>query len=162
MNTSLLRSCLAVALIAFGASVSEANAQDYLDQDWLLNPRLSNVYMQTVKGNAIFETHQFNAVEGGINEKGEANVRIELASIDTSNDLRNVRMRFLLFETFKFPHAEISAKLNKAKESLNNSILRPSLIGRDSLSVERTFSPGEPGAVSLRFPWFRRTSAVGG
>ena len=67
MNTSLLRSCLAVALIAFGASVSEANAQDYLDQDWLLNPRLSNVYMQTVKGNAIFETHQFNAVEGGIN-----------------------------------------------------------------------------------------------
>lgn len=54
-------------------------------------------------------------MEGGINEKGEANVRIELASIDTSNDLRNVRMRFLLFETFKFPHAEISAKLNKAK-----------------------------------------------
>jgi OOP family OmpA-OmpF porin len=57
-------------------------------------------------------------VEGGVTRDGNATVKIELGSIDTSIDLRNVRMRFLLFETFKFPRAEISAQLNKARLAL--------------------------------------------
>lgn len=92
-----------------------AHAQDFLNRDWVLNPALSNVYMQTVKLNSKFETHQFTAVEGSISKDGDANVKIDLASIETHVDLRNVRMRFLLFEVFKFPSAEISAKLDKAK-----------------------------------------------
>ena len=115
MHTILIRVCLALALIAAAANVRGAHAQDFLNQDWVLNPSLSNVYMQTVKANALFETHQFTAVEGNIGKNGDASVKIDLASIETYVDLRNVRMRFLLFETFKFPSAEISAKLDKTK-----------------------------------------------
>jgi OmpA-OmpF porin, OOP family len=104
---------LALALIA--AAAAGAHGEDFFDQEWLLNPRLSHVYMQTVKNNATFETHQFTAVEGGIDKQAEASVRIELASIETGIDVRNVRMRFLLFETFKFPYAQIGARLDKGK-----------------------------------------------
>ena len=44
-----------------------------------------------------------------IDDAGDAKVEIALESVDTGIDLRNVRMRFLFFETFKFPTAsEIS------------------------------------------------------
>jgi outer membrane protein OmpA-like peptidoglycan-associated protein/polyisoprenoid-binding protein YceI len=111
----MIRVCLALALIVATSDLRGAAAQEFLNEDWLLDPSHSNVYMQTVKANAIFETYKFNAVEGTIAKNGDANVRIELASIETGIDLRDVRMRFLLFEVFKFPNAEISAKLDKSK-----------------------------------------------
>jgi outer membrane protein OmpA-like peptidoglycan-associated protein len=104
---------LALAGAALGAA--PARAQSFLNQDWLLNPTLSNVYLETVKANAIFEAHHFSAVEGGVSKDGDAVVKIDLASLETGIDIRNVRMRFLLFETFKFPYAVITAKLDKSK-----------------------------------------------
>lgn len=115
MKTALMRICLASALALSAPGIRSANSQDLSAQEWLLDPSLSNVYMQTVKNNATFETHQFAAVEGNISRNAEATVRIELASINTNNDLRDVRMRFLLFETFKFPHAVVTATLDKDK-----------------------------------------------
>ncbi|MEZ5816949.1 MAG: OmpA family protein, partial [Hyphomicrobiaceae bacterium] len=44
-----------------------------------------------------------------------ATVRIDLGSINSGVDVRDVRMRFMLFETFKFPHATIKAKLDRSK-----------------------------------------------
>ena len=37
---------------------------------------------------------------------------VQLDSVDTGIDLRNVRMRFLFFETFKFPEAVVTARLD--------------------------------------------------
>ena len=113
--TTMMRIFLALAVFGLAIGSRTADAQEFLNQDWVLNPRLSNVYMQTVKNNAAFETHQFTAVEGNVSKGGEATVKIDLNSIETGVDVRNVRMRFLLFETYKFPFAEISAKLDKTK-----------------------------------------------
>lgn len=88
--------------------------QAFFNQGWTLNPKQSRVFMQSVKKNSLFETHNFTEVEGNIRKDGRASVIINLASLDTGIDIRNVRMRFLLFETFKFPAAEISATLDKA------------------------------------------------
>jgi OmpA-OmpF porin, OOP family len=115
MHTTMRRILLALALVSATLGAAGAQAQEFLNQEWVLNPRLSNVYMQTVKNNAVFETHQFTAVEGNVGKSGDVVVKIELNSIDTGVDVRNVRMRFLLFETYKFPNAEIAAKLDKAK-----------------------------------------------
>jgi OOP family OmpA-OmpF porin len=96
------------------SAIAQSNAADqFFAQDWRLNPKTSRIYMQSVKKNALFETHKFTVVEGTIGQDGAALVKIELASINTGVDLRDVRMRFLLFETFKFPFAEISTKLDK-------------------------------------------------
>lgn len=115
MRMTKIHVCLALALIAAAVGLRSANAQDFLNQDWVLDPRQSHVYMQTEKLDAVIERHQFTTVEGGVSKDGIATVKIDLASLETNTDLRNVRMRFLLFETFKFPTAEISARLDKAK-----------------------------------------------
>lgn len=115
MPTTLTRIWFLLALFAVIVCPGRVDAQDFMSQEWVLNPSLSNVYMQSVKKNAIFETHQFTAVEGNVSKDGDATIKIELNSLDTSHDLRNTRMRFLLFETFKFPFAEITAKLDKSK-----------------------------------------------
>ena len=106
---------LVIAMLASTLAWEGVWAQDFLSQEWLLDPALSTVYMQTVKANAIFETHQFTVVEGSVSSGGDANVRIDLGSIRSGIDIRDTRMRFQLFETFKFPHAQINAKLDKSK-----------------------------------------------
>jgi outer membrane protein OmpA-like peptidoglycan-associated protein len=115
MHFAKMRIGLALVILVAIVGMRSANAQDFLNQNWILDPSRSHVYMQTEKREGIIEKHQFTAVEGNISRDGNAIVRIDLNSIDTGIDLRNVRMRFLLFETYKFPYAEISAKLDKAK-----------------------------------------------
>ena len=74
-------------------------------QEWLLNSGASRFYMQTVKANSIFEIHQFTGLDGSISGNGDATVKIDLTSVASGIDVRDVRMRFLLFETYKFPNA---------------------------------------------------------
>ena len=61
-----------------------------------------------------FEIHQFTSLDGSISNNGDANVKIDLTSVASGIDVRDVRMRFLLFETYKFPNAEVTAKLDMA------------------------------------------------
>jgi len=78
MRIALIELCVTCTL---ALTIASARAQDFLNQEWLLDPAVSTVYMQTVKANAIFETHQFSVVEGSISSSGDANIRIDLASI---------------------------------------------------------------------------------
>lgn len=106
---------LALVLMAAVASAPGAGAEGILDQDWVLNADQSHVFMQTEKLDHVIERHQFTSVEGHVSKDGDATVKIDLASLETGIDLRNVRMRFLFFETFKYPYAEITARLDKSK-----------------------------------------------
>jgi OmpA-OmpF porin, OOP family len=121
--------------LAASMNAGHVHAQDFLDQEWLLDPALSTVYMQTVKANSIFETHRFSVVEGSISSSGDASIRIDLASIHSGIDIRDTRIRFQLFETFKFPYAQINAKLDKAKLKLLSTQTRLSYPLSLSLSL---------------------------
>lgn len=81
---------------------------------WVLDPTASSLRFQSVKNETKVESSSFATLSGGITEDGTANVRVLLDSVDTKIDLRNVRMRFLFFETFQFPEAIISARINTA------------------------------------------------
>jgi OOP family OmpA-OmpF porin len=115
MHVIKLRVCLAVALLTPMIGMRPADAQNLLNQDWVLNASQSNVYMQTEKLENTIEKHRFTSIEGNISKDGDATVKIDLNTLDTGIDLRNVRMRFLLFETYKFPNAIITAKIDKSK-----------------------------------------------
>lgn len=108
MRRYLACAVLGAALLAGSMGFARA-------QDWLLNPSASHFYMQTAKANAVIETHQFTGLDGGVSKDGDAIVKIDLISVKSGIDVRDVRMRFLLFETFKFPHAEVTAKLDMAR-----------------------------------------------
>lgn len=106
----ILIRCLLLALVTM-ARLSDGG-QEARAQEWLLNSSASHFYMQTVKANSIFEVHQFTGLDGSITKDGDATVKIDLTSVSSGIDLRDVRMRFLLFETYRFPYAEITAKLD--------------------------------------------------
>jgi len=104
-------SALCVILALFLAALGGAQAQ----QQWVLNGGASHFYMQTSKANSITEIQQFTGLTGTIDGNGNADVKIDLTSIASGIDVRDVRMRFLLFETYKFPNAEVTAKIDMTK-----------------------------------------------
>ncbi|RWO41835.1 MAG: flagellar motor protein MotB [Mesorhizobium sp.] len=82
--------------------------------NWTLDPTASVITYQSVKKNTIVETNKIRNITGTLNSAGDAKVTFDLNSVDTGVDLRNVRMRFLFFETFKYPTAELTAKVDPA------------------------------------------------
>lgn len=108
MRSILIRTILLLAFVAAGLGSARA-------QEWLLNASASHFYMGTAKNNAVMETHQFTGLDGSISNDGNASVKIDLTSVASGIDVRDVRMRFLLFETYKFPNAEITSKLDMSK-----------------------------------------------
>lgn len=104
---------LALAAAVFGLLLlapEGANAQP----NWTLDPANSTLTYQSVKKNTIVETNKIRNLSGTLTADGAAKVIFDLNSVDTGIDLRNVRMRFLFFETFKFPTAEVTAKVDPA------------------------------------------------
>ena len=107
MQAFMSRAILALAITAGYGGSADA-------QDWLLNSGASRFHMQTLKANSVFEVHQFTGLDGSVSNNGDAIVKIDLTSVASGVDVRDVRMRFLLFETYKFPNAEVTAKLDMA------------------------------------------------
>lgn len=97
---------------------------------WDMNSEASNLRFQSIKKGNVSESSSFATFDGAIEADGSAQINILLDSVDTKVDLRNVRMRFLFFETFKFPQATVSLKLT------------PEMIG-DLATVRRKSVPVE-------------------
>lgn len=59
----------------------------------------------------MIETNSFRAFDSSITAQAAAQIDVALNSVDTKVHLRNVRLRFLFFETYKFPTAAIKEHL---------------------------------------------------
>jgi outer membrane protein OmpA-like peptidoglycan-associated protein len=103
----------AAAVVAMAPWTYPVLAQAF-DGGWTLEKDASSLTFQSVKNSSVVETSGFAEFEGTIAPDGTARVRIFLDSVDTKIDLRNVRMRFLFFETFQFPEAVVTAALDAA------------------------------------------------
>ncbi|QIE54404.1 OmpA family protein [Pikeienuella piscinae] len=105
-----------VAAGAFSAALLSCAvaAANPLAPGWTLYPEASKLTFQSVKNGTIVEESVFATFSGAIEESGEAEIVIQLESVDTGIDLRNVRMRFLFFESFRFPEARVTATLDPA------------------------------------------------
>ncbi|MEX0283480.1 MAG: OmpA family protein [Paracoccaceae bacterium] len=110
MRFSFLKSLLALALITV-SSMAQAQSAPF-EHGWTLDGASSDLRFTSVKKGDVAETSSFVTLSGGIDENGAANIEILLDSVDTKIDLRNVRMRFLFFETFLHPTATITAQLD--------------------------------------------------
>jgi len=106
-------SALALVAVVFGLLLLAPEAAN-AKPNWTLDPANSTLTYQSVKKNTIVETNKIRNLSGTLTADGAAKVTFDLNSVDTGIDLRNVRMRFLFFETFKFPTAEVTAKVDPA------------------------------------------------
>jgi len=84
---------------------------DPLQSGWALDAGASTVTFGSQHSSDIVETHAFEAYRGVIDQSGAAVLKIRLASLNTQNDMRDVRLRYLFFETFKFPEATVNTQI---------------------------------------------------
>lgn len=101
--------------LAFGLSAAaQAQTADPFENGWTLDAEASDLRFMSVKKGNLAETSRFATMSGLITEDGKAQIRVLMDSVDTKIDLRNVRMRFLFFETFNHPETTINVQLDPA------------------------------------------------
>tara|TARA_R110001592_G_scaffold363393_1_gene687169 strand:+ start:10343 stop:10951 length:609 start_codon:yes stop_codon:yes gene_type:complete len=106
MKTGKARLIPLLAVIAFSLSAFPAWAQ------WELDSTKSAVNFISVKNNAVAEVHSFGDMVGYVSNDGTVQLNIALASVDTLIEVRDERMRELLFETVTFPSAKVAATVD--------------------------------------------------
>lgn len=82
--------------------------------DWQLDAAASSVSFVSIKNETIAESHHFKRLQGSISEAGEAHLDIALGSVDTGIEIRDQRMREMLFQVSDFPSAGITVQLDSA------------------------------------------------
>ncbi|MDA0679276.1 MAG: YceI family protein [Proteobacteria bacterium] len=82
--------------------------------DWTLNSDASTLSFVSTKAVNVAEVSQFTSLSGGIDSSGMVEVSIALASVNTGIELRDDRMREMLFETAKFTSATMTASVDAA------------------------------------------------
>lgn len=109
----MVKVCLSAAFLLVATLLPHlAGAQSNPFGDgWRLEPAGSSLQFQSIKNGSVIETSSFATMTGQIDPDGSARFSILLDSVDTKVDLRNVRMRFLFFETFQHPNAVISTRI---------------------------------------------------
>jgi len=83
-----------------------------VDGDWAIDPRASHLAYVTIKAGEIAETNRFDRVSGMIGGDGVARIEIDLASVSTGIEIRDERMRNILFDVADFPTALVTAQLD--------------------------------------------------
>lgn len=108
LRTTVLSATLATALFGTPAWSQSSPFGD----GWELDGEASKLQFQSIKNGSKIETSSFANLKGAIDPDGNASLKVLLDSVDTKVDLRNVRMRFLFFETFEFPEADITTRID--------------------------------------------------
>ena len=80
--------------------------------DWLLDNDESRLSYVTTKANVAAEVNRFREVSGEIGGDGLATLIIDLNSVDTAVQIRDERMREILFNTEEFPTARVSTTID--------------------------------------------------
>ena len=79
---------------------------------WVIDPEGSYVGFASVKNDLIAENHSFTQITGAIEDSGDANIVIALASVETLIPIRNDRMQAILFEVVQYPDVTVTANLD--------------------------------------------------
>ena len=95
-------------ITAVGLMLSSLSAQGA----WQLVNKSSQLNFISTKASHIAETHTFDLLSGSITDTGKAQLNVDLASVATGIDIRNERMRTMLFDVLTFPQAEITTDLD--------------------------------------------------
>lgn len=81
---------------------------------WQLQPDISTVNFVSVKKDSVGEVHRFKKLQGSIDATGAATLTIALDSVDTGVEIRDQRMREMLFEVTQFPAAVFRTNIDSA------------------------------------------------
>jgi polyisoprenoid-binding protein YceI len=115
--TITLAGVLSAALI--GACSHGPQAPSSSAAAWQVDPAQSQLNFVTVKAGqpgvgGVSEVQSFGGFTGGIDQKGQVNFSVNLASVATGIEIRDERLRTLLFNVKATPSATFSAQVEPA------------------------------------------------
>lgn len=76
--------------------------------EWQLDNENSSFSYVSSKVSAVSEVNHFKQLSGLIDDNGNASLQIDLASVETAVEVRNQRVRDILFQVADFPAASVS------------------------------------------------------
>ena len=82
--------------------------------EWALDNDASRINFISTKANSAAEIHTFGIVDGSVDDEGNVTISIDLDSVDTAIEIRDERMREMLFETGEYPSATLAAQVDTA------------------------------------------------
>ncbi|MDP2559779.1 YceI family protein [Psychrobium sp. 1_MG-2023] len=97
-----------IPLVAAGALFSFST-----QAAWHIDNAKSQVNFVSVKKDHVAEAHHFESISGALFENGTFSVDIDLTSVNTGIDIRDVRMKKHLFNTEQYPSANLKAVVSK-------------------------------------------------
>jgi polyisoprenoid-binding protein YceI len=116
----------AMLLLLITASQSHA--------EWTLDGGASSFFYVTTKAAAVTEVNSFSGLSGSISDDGKASFVIDLATVNTAIEIRDQRMRDLVFQVAEFPSATVSVDVDA--EALDNMSPGVSTTGSYTAKVE--------------------------
>ena len=102
-------------------------------ETWTLNGDMSNIAFGSVKNEYNGEVHRFSTLSGSVDAQGQVVVSVPLTSVETMSDIRNERMRELVFKNS--PTATVSATVD--------------MVALDKLGVGESMVTETEGTLSL-------------
>ncbi len=81
---------------------------------WTVDSDGSELSYVTIKAGDIAEANTFETVTGSVSADGAASIEIDLASVSTGVDIRDERMRDVLFVVADNPTATVTAQIDPA------------------------------------------------
>lgn len=101
-----------ITLTLAACSGAPAEPPALTGSSWTLNGEASELSYVTIKAGEIAETNSFEAFTGSVSADGAAEITIDLASVETGVDIRNERMREVLFVVADNPTATVTATVD--------------------------------------------------
>ena len=106
-------SFLTLSFLALAACAPKGEAEK--TGAWSLVSAESGISYVTIKNGSLGEVNTFGMMEGSVSEGGQAEFSVFLDSVDTNNEIRDPRMREILFQTETYPAAKATANLDMAQ-----------------------------------------------
>lgn len=104
-----------LVICALAACSPAAEDPTPLTGNWTLDSKASRLDYVTIKQGTIVEANSFERLSGSVSADGAAEIVIELASVSTGIDIRDERMREVLFNVSANPSAAVKAQLDPAE-----------------------------------------------
>lgn len=79
---------------------------------WNLNPEESQFSFSSTKKGTALENHTFNQMSGSIKDDGTATLTLDLTSVNTGIEIRDERMKNMLFETDTYTSATFTTQVD--------------------------------------------------
>lgn len=80
---------------------------------WEVDSEQSSLQFISVKNNSVAELHHFKRLEGTMSDNGDIQLEVPLVSVETGIEIRNERMKNILFDIASMPMARINATIDQ-------------------------------------------------